>query len=172
MQMDNEVIAAIFGSGVPVKSRYIELPKSSTEPPNWPLTRRATSNEWWHVVKAVFVRRVPKTQPICRRKLLTVVADDLRVAASSGRIYVDADVSGFVNTSDVLGKLVVDKVLRFGMSESNAEDGKPGVYSVFRTEFTDEWERLIPKTVKAILAIMPSTDVLDMLVDALIDDES
>lgn len=179
MPSNDKVIAdldAIFGNPgantVGGKSRYIDLVNSTQEPRNWPLTRRATTEEWNHVVKAMIVRQVPKTRPISRRQLLDIVREDLLTASESGRIYVGPDFSKFINTVDLMHKLMHDKILRSGMGQAPPGSPTVGVISVFRTEFTEGWEKLIPKTVEAILRTMPTNNVLDLLVDALIDGES
>lgn len=151
-------------------SSYVSLTGARKEPAGWPLTRRATAEEWGHTVKAMLVRRVPKTAPIPRSQLVGVIADDVKCASDAGRIYVGPNFVSYIKVADVLSKLIDDKVLRICEMETGMDTIR-GTLGVIRTEFTDEWERLIPVTVRAILKIMPTSDPLDRLVDALIDAE-
>lgn len=177
MPLDPSVIAAIFGQkaanapqraiGPIVPIRSTKLTNAIKEPRGWPLTRPVTPAEWQHVIKVMVVRRVPKTSPVNRGKLVGHVTADVTTASDAGRIYVASDFSGFCNASTVLAKLVNDKVLR--TAADSDEDGGPS--SIYRTENTSEWEKLIPAVVRAVVDYMPVTDVLDLMVDALNDSE-
>lgn len=174
MPLDDELIAAIFGNGkapaappMRKKSRYINFNIASKEPSGWPLTRPLTPEEWKHVVKAMMVRRVPKTQSFSRDKLLSVTMNDIRAASDAGRIYAAIE-SNWINTGNVLAQLAKDGVLKTALYQ----EASVTVLHAYRTDYTDEWVSLVPVTVKAALNFMPVTDVLDLLVDALNDAET
>jgi hypothetical protein len=175
MPLDDELIAAIFGNGkapaappMRKKSRYINFNIATKEPTGWPLTRPLTLEEWKHVVKAMMVRRVPKTQSFSRDKLLSVTMNDIRAASDAGRIYAAND-SNWVNTGNVLAQLAKDGVLKTAFYQEASGPSTRPVLHAYRTDCTEEWEGLVPLTVKAALNFMPVTDVLDLLVDALND---
>lgn len=148
------------GGDVLSRSRYVSYKKAQTEPNGWPLNRRATTEEWRHVLKAKLVQRVPKTRSVPGQKLLAVVRDDIAAADLVGKIYLGPDSENYIDIRAVLNNLINDKVLGLTAEE------------IVRTDFTDEWEKLIPATVRSVLNFFPVTDILDLLVDALIDDES
>lgn len=152
------------------REKYMKIGRAEREPDGWPLVRPATASEWEHVLKAMIVRRVPKTRRIHKYKLIEAVESDIRAASDAGRIYVDAE-RAFVNVDGVLMKLVRDRVLGTAFEDIVDPTYIYPARPIFRTDYTGEWERLIPVTVRAIVGFMPTVDLLDLLVDALSDDE-
>lgn len=139
------------------------------EPDRWPLTRPGTSAEWDHVMKVMVVRRVPKYGPIDRIELMHLVDEDIKTASARGLIYVDSDFIALSHPSSVINKMCSrDKTLRaIGTVKEN------GLISsvIYRTEITDRWIGLVPVAVQAIVNFLPTTNLLDMMVQSLNDDE-
>lgn len=139
------------------------------EPAGWPLTRPATRYEWSHVLRAMIVRRVPESGPIHKGKLIGYVHADLQAASDAGRIYVTSDFYAMrsvpAELDRLLGKANVLKAApRMKDPEMPFEDE-----AIYRTEHTPVWLSRVPKVVQAVVDFLPTTSVLDLMVQALID---
>lgn len=148
----------------------IDLSYALDEPDGWPLTRPLTRIEWSHALKAMIMRRVPKIQPIHKVKLIHLVTEDLLAASRSGRIYVDADFVAMRRVYIVLDQMIgKDRTLRTAdrMDDPGMRFRAPAVY---RTEHAEGWLGRVPVTVQAVMDYLPTTNALDLLVQALVDD--
>jgi len=140
------------------------------EPPGWPLKRPATRPEWAHVLRIMIMRRIPKSGPIHRTKLIQYVSADLLAASDAGKIYVDHDFSEMRMVYTELERLVAQaKIVRSDPHMDDPEMARPD-YAIYRTENADRWLSLIPVTVRAVVDYLPTTNVLDLMVQALLDD--
>jgi len=123
------------------------------------------------VLKVMIMRRVPKSGPIHQIKLIRYVSEDLLAASAAGKIYVDND---FVEMRRVMGVFENmcgrDRTLRTApfMEDPDMAYEAPAVY---RTDAADRWLERVPVVVMAVVNQLPTTSVLDMMVQALLDDE-
>lgn len=141
----------------------------SSEPEGWPLTRPATRYEWSHVLRVMIVRRVPESGPIHKGKLVGYVHSDLAAASDAGKIYVTSDFvamrSVMAEIDRLIGKTFVLKAApRMTDPEMPFEDE-----AIYRTEHAAEWLSRVPKVVQVVVDFLPTTSVLDLMVQALID---
>jgi len=151
--------------------RYITFKFVRQEPEGWPLTRPATNYEWAHVIKAMIMRRVPKTGPIHRAKLVQYVTSDLELASESEKIYVDGQFQALRQINKVLSEMCgKDKTLRTAPLMEDPEMPFSD-HAIYRTEYADGWTSRIPRTIQAIVDYLPTTSVLDLMVQALFDEE-
>jgi len=159
------------------KSRFnpdknLRLTYVREEPKGWPLTRPATPAEWAHVLKVMIMRRVPRHEPIHRTKLIQYVSGDLVSASSAGRLYMGPESWGMRSVHLVLDRQMIgkDKILRTAptMDDPEMAWSAPAIY---RTEHADGWLGRVPVTVNALVDFLPVTNVLDLIVQALLDDE-
>jgi hypothetical protein len=141
------------------------------EPEGWPLKRPATPAEWAHAQKVMIMRRVPKMGPIHRDKLIGYVSSDLMAASDAGRIYVDSNFMAMRNLGLELERMCVkDETLRSAPVMEDPEMPRPAP-AIYRTEYADGWLQRVPVVVSAIVDFLPTTSLLDMMVQALIDDD-
>jgi len=149
----------------------LRLTYQRKEPDGWPLKRPATPAEWAHVVKVMIMRRVPKSGPIHRTKLVRYVSGDLLAASDADRIYVDANFMSMRNVRLLVDRMCGgDKTLRVAPRIEDPEMDSPD-RAIYRSEYADGWLKRVPVTVSAVVDFLPVTSVLDMMVQALIDDD-
>jgi len=151
-------------------NRRLKLNYTGKEPAGWPLKRPATNIEWAHVLRVMIVRRVPKTQPIHRGRLLQYVRGDLQAASDRGRIYVDDSFSCMRMASKDLDRLIGQKTLRDAPSMKDSEMGYEDC-AIYQTEHTQGWLDRVPVVVQAVVRFLPMSSVLDMMLKALLDDD-
>jgi len=154
-----------FNSRKPIKLTY-----EREEPKGWPLTRPATRIEWAHVIKTMIMRRVPVVGPIHRDKLCRYVTADLQAASAAERLYVSSDFEEMRRVYILLGVMIKDKTLRTAghIKDSEMHRSAPAIY---RTDYAKGWLERVPATVSAVVDYLPVTDVLDLLVRVLFDQE-
>lgn len=155
-----------FNARKPLRLKYVH-----TEPVGWPLTRPATRQEWAHVIKAMIMRRVPVMQPIHKLKLLHYVAGDITSASDGGRLYVDPDFTEMRRIYILAEQMVrKDRTLRFA-GEMLDPEWRFRAPAVYRTEHAKDWLTRVPAVVNAVLDYLPTTNALDLMVQALLDAE-
>jgi hypothetical protein len=150
----------------------IKLDYERDEPEGWPLTRPATRIEWAHVIKAMIMRRVPVVGPIHRDKLNRYVTSDLQAASAARRLYVTSDFEEMRRVYILLGVMISrDKTLRIAglIKDPEMHRAAPAVY---RTDYAEGWLKRVPAIVSAVVDYLPVTDVLDLMVRALFDQEA
>jgi len=117
------------------------------------------------------MRRVPKVDPIHLHKLIKHVRADLQAASDAGKIYVEPGFLGMRGVHVEIERLTLNsKVLRSegSMEDSDMDRRAPAIY---RTEYASRWLAHVPVTVQAVVDFLPITSVLDMMVQALEDDD-
>lgn len=143
------------------------------EPDGWPLTRPATRLEWAHALKALIMRRVPATGTIHKAKLIMLAQRDLISASDKGKLYVGPDFSG-MRRLYILADIMIrrDGTLGTGLTKIEDPEMRRHDYPVYRTGHAEGWLKRIPVTVQALVDYLPTTNPLDLLVQALVDEES
>lgn len=150
--------------------KRLRLTYVRTEPPGWPLKRPATRPEWVHVLRIMIMRRIPKSGPIHRTKLIRYVSADLLAASDAGKLYIDTDFSEMRMVYTELERLEGQaKIVRSAPRMHDPEMARAD-FAIYRTENADRWLSLIPVTVRAVVDYLPTTNVLDLMVQALLDD--
>jgi len=151
-------------------NRRLNLKHTYKEPPNWPLKRAATNYEWAHIIRVMIIRRVPKMLPIHRGRLLQYVRSDLQAASDRGRIYVDNSFSRMRMAKTELDRLIGQETLRTAPLMEDIEMGYSDA-AIYRTEHTQGWIDRVPVVVQAVVDFLPTSNVLDMMLKALLDEE-
>jgi len=109
--------------------------------------------------------------PIHRIKLIRYVSNDVQAASSAGKLYVDANFSEMRMVYSELRRMIGNaKIVRLAPSMADPVMAKSAA-AVYRTDAAERWLGLIPVTVNAVVDYLPITDVLDLMVQALIDDD-
>lgn len=116
------------------------------------------------------MRRIPKYGSIHVVKLIHYVSDDILAASVAGRIYVDPYFTKMRQVYGEFSRMVKAKTVRIdpGMQDPEMIRDVP---AASRTDYTEQWLSLIPATVKAVVDYLPVTNVLDLMVQALVDDD-
>jgi hypothetical protein len=138
------------------------------EPNGWPLTRPATRVEWAHVLRVMIMRRIPRGGPIHHTKLIRYVSADVQAASDAGKIYVEADFEEMRMAYSELKRMVAAQIVRMAPRMQDPE--MPGwAPAVYRTENAERWLNLVPAVIKAVVDFLPTTSVLDLMVQSLVD---
>lgn len=174
----NQIIKNVRGAGDDARRRIrfntkrrLPLTYVREEPKGWPLTRPATRQEWAHVLRVMIMRRIPLRGPIHRTKLIRYVSGDLEAASAAGRIYVDQEFMEMRMVYSELNRMIAKaKIVRTAPMMDDPEMASPDL-AIYRTEYADRWLSLVPVTVKAVVDYLPTTNVLDLMVQALVDDD-
>ena len=148
-----------------IKLNYVR----DKEPAGWPLTRPASAVEWSHVLRVMIMRRVPESGPIHRARLIKYVTDDLASASDAGRLYVDQYFSQMRAVLGEVNRLIESTgILKSAPYMVDPEIPYPDV-AIYRTERAVDWLGRVPRVIQAVVDYLPTTSVLDMVVQALID---
>jgi len=150
--------------------RRLSLKYAREEPDGWPLVRPATPPEWAHALRVMIMRRIPKHGPIHKTKLIRYVSADIEAASDAGKIYVNAEFTEMRMVYYELKRMCNARIIRTApiMDDPEMALAAPAIY---RTEYTGRWIDLVPVTVEAVVNYLPVTNILDMMVQALIDDD-
>jgi hypothetical protein len=151
-------------------NRRLRLSYTFSEPAKWPLKRPATNYEWAHILRVMIIRRVPKMRPIHRGRLIQYVRNDLQAASDRGRIYVDSSFTRMRMAKTELDRLIGHQTLRTAPSMEDPEMGYSDA-AIYRTEYTEGWIDRVPVVVQAVVDFLPTSNVLDMMLKALLDEE-
>jgi hypothetical protein len=147
-------------------------PPSDDEPKGWPLKRRLATNEWYQVVKAMVLRRVPDARSIAEHTLNEFVQDDIRATIDSGRLYVDRfDQVRHVYAGKTTTQLIKDGLIRRGIVGYVETAPSVPIHHIFRTEATQEYLDMLPRHIVAVLDFFPVTNELEFLASLLPEDE-
>jgi len=152
----------------PRKRLRLTYVRGKDEPSGWPLTRPATRVEWAHVLRVMIMRRIPKSGPIHYIKLVRYVSADLQAASDAGKIYVEADFEEMRMVYTEMKRMVADQIVQMGPRMHDPEMGALAP-AIFRTENAERWLDLIPAVIKAMVDFLPTTSVLDLMVQSLLD---
>jgi len=153
-------------------NRRLRLVYTYKEPVGWPLTRAATNYEWAHVLRMMIVRRVPKTLPIHRGRLIEYVKSDLQSASDLGRIYVDDSFSCMRMVAKDIDRLIGQQTLRTAPDRMDDPEMGYDDWPIYRTPDTQGWEDRVPVVVRTVVDFLPTSNVLDLLLQALLDDDT
>jgi hypothetical protein len=146
-----------------------KLVYTRTEPEGWPLTRPCSKQEWSHILRVMIVRRVPESGPIHRGKLIGYVHGDLSAASDAGRIYVDQFFQMMRSVNAELDRLITkNHILKTAPRMTDPEMPFPDE-AIYRDSHASTWLKRVPRTVQAVVDFLPTTSVLDLLVQSLLD---